>query len=139
MDDGLYLGNVQSAGSNIRGHKYVGTAVAEFEQGALALVLLHAAVVYLHGKTLVAQVVANAVGTLAMADEDDSRCARQMAEQTAKGVKLVAFGRIYLHHLHPLSCFGSFVVEIVQPFEALAFATNFFQQRVGLFRGCGRG
>ena len=93
MDNGTHLGDVQSASGQIGGYEYVATAGAKLIQRALAVVLLHTAVVDLCDETLLTQVATDALRTLAMGYEDDGGCTFDITKQARQGIEFILIGR----------------------------------------------
>ena len=92
-DDVLHLGDVEAAGSEVGADKDIDAAGTELVEGALAQLLIEAAVVETVDETLLAQIAADALGRLAVVAEHDGLRSVEAAQQMVERLQLVLVGR----------------------------------------------
>ena len=93
VDAGL---EVEAAGGEVGGDEHAGHAGAHFRHGYLALALVEAAVVKGGGDAASRERLYDALGALAVVDEDDGRAGLRAAQQRGQRVEFVADGRGHL-------------------------------------------
>ena len=92
VDDVLHAVDVQSAGGEVGADEDGCGAVAEFVEGAFAVVLFHAAVEGGGGEASFAEVAGDAFDAFAVVGEDEGGAGAQCAEEAEEGFELVFVG-----------------------------------------------
>ena len=106
VHDVLYVGNVESAASEVRAHQDIGAAVGKAVDGFLALPLVEAAMIGRNGEAFVRQKSRRALHAVPVIEKDDGAIALEATEQRCEDRELVFVGTVDDVHLDAVFLLG---------------------------------